>query len=73
MCRRMTPRRRLQISGRVTTRVKLPTGMVVGSTAVTTGAGLVSVHVPVDVAVVSARLVAVIWMVLGVGNVAGAV
>ncbi len=37
----------------VTTRVKLPTGMLVGSTAVTTGVGLVKVTVPVDVAVVS--------------------
>ena len=56
----------------VTTRVKLPTGIVVGSTAVTTGAGLVMVAVPVDVAVVSARLVACTWMVLGIGTVAGA-
>ena len=42
----------------VTTKVKLPTGIVVGSTAPTIGAGLVRVAVPVDVAVVSARLVA---------------
>ena len=56
----------------LTTRVKLPTGIVVGSTAFTMGAGLVSVAVPVALAVVSARLVAVTWTVLGVGTVAGA-
>ena len=56
----------------VTTKVKLPKGIVVGSTALTIGAGLVSVAVPVAVAVVSARLVAVTWIVLGVGTVAGA-
>src|SRR5450631_1528336 len=43
----------------LTTTVKLPTGIVVGRTAVTTGAGLVIVAVPVEEAVVSARLVAV--------------
>src|ERR1700687_1722271 len=56
-----------------TTRVKLPTGIVVGSTAFTMGAGLVSVAVPVEVAVVAARRVAVTWIVFGVGTVAGAV
>ena len=56
----------------VTTRVKSPTAIVVGSTAVTTGAGLVIVAVPVEVAVVSARLVACTRMVLGTGTVAGA-
>ncbi len=56
----------------MTTKVKLPTGIVVGSTALTMGAGLVSVAVPVALAVVSARLVAVTWIVLGVGTVAGA-
>ncbi len=56
----------------VTTRVKSPTGIVVGSTAFTTGAGLVMVAVPAVVADVSARLVACTWMVLGTGTVAGA-
>ena len=42
----------------VTTRVKSPTGIVVGSTVLTIGAGLVIVAVLLDVAVVSARLVA---------------
>ena len=56
----------------VTTKVKLPKGIVVGSTALTIGAGLVSVAVPVAVAVVSARLIAVTWIVLGLGTVAGA-
>ena len=40
--------------------------MLVGSTAVTTGAGLLSVIVPVAVAVVSTTLVAFTWMVFGV-------
>ena len=56
----------------VTTKVKSPTGMLVGSTAVTTGNGLLRVTVPVELAVVSARLVAVTVRVLGVGIVAGA-
>ena len=57
----------------VTTRVKLPTGMLVGSTAVTTGVGLVKVTMPADVAVVSTWAVAVICMLAGFGIARGAV
>ena len=42
----------------LTTRLKLPIAMLVGSTAVTIGKGLLSVTMLVELAVVSAKLVA---------------
>src|SRR3954470_3637909 len=56
----------------VTTIVKLPTGIAVGKTETTTGAGFTNVTAQFDVAVVSSALTAITVSALGLGNLAGA-